>query len=124
MIFYPVMIAVIIGCSVHETNCGLKEPEKREYYSESVLSEKGIIPVYVDGYQYVPVDYLKAVRIGNEIGPLEPFWTTRNYGVYPTHNYPYNEDATVYYSVEANQFGVLSEDLNLEIQGMKTYSLD
>lgn len=124
MIIYTLIIAAIIGCAMTESKCGTAEPVKKEYYSASILDEKGIIPVYAYGYQYVPVTYLKAVKIGNVQGPVQPFWFTENYGVLPSHNYPYPHDATVYFSIEANKYGVLNEYNELETKEMEVLETD
>ena len=124
MIIYPLIISAIIACTISESKCGTAEPVKKEYYSASTLEEKGIIPVYVGGYQYVPVTYLKAVEIDNVQGPVQPFWVTENYGVVPSHNYPYPHDATVYFSVEANKYGVLNEYNELETKEMEVLETD
>ena len=98
--------------------------EKREYFSEEELEAKGITPIYAKGYQYIPVDYFKGIEIENIKGPMDPLWTTYGYGVMPTHNYPYPKDATVYYSHEANQYGVLNPYLELETKDMELIDVD
>ena len=124
MIIYPVLIAVMIGCSISETNCGLTDPPKKEFYSAEVLEEMGVLPIYSEGDQYIPVNYLKAVKVKEVKGPVQPFWFTRSYGVLPTHNYPYEQDATVYFSKSANKYGVLNDEQKLETKEMEVLDLD